>query len=326
MQIPNLMDVREDIQRQVIGQTNVINAVTACAYKFLLKQFATFDDPALETQSPNLLIRGRSGTGKTYIVKLACQALGIQYVEINSKSISQEGWHGTSFPDLIEDGLKSIENPNAPTMIVLDEFDKIIMPLASSKTESLHHVIQQSLLKYIEGHSILINKKAFNTKNFCFIFVGAFYDLMPEEKPLIGFDQGTYGTKDIEIADALIEYGMLPELAGRITSFVETDAFTTEMFMQLIKSDCFSYNKWVSIFSKINIDLLKPDNLQEICDEAVRKKLGARGLSQILDKELSKQIEANASNFNLQEYYDQLHNRHFLRTIEALGSGSEENL
>ena len=171
-------DYLEKIKKKVVGQDYVIDRLGTYLLKHLLKSIMLVKEPAVNHPSSCVLLMGASGTGKTYITKTLCNEFNLSYIEINAKSITQEGWSGTSFIQALNDEIKAYPDPAThPGIVVLvDEFDKMCMPQDESKHINYHYIIQASILKYLDGMEVNIKGKSdtilmsYNTGKLFYVF------------------------------------------------------------------------------------------------------------------------------------------------------------
>lgn len=312
-ELPSLTNLITLANKTIIGQETLVEAICVCLYRHLIKMASGQYGIHLNA-STNLLIRGSTGTGKTYAVKTICAILGLPFIEINAKSICQEGWEGQSLRNMILKELNTLERGWKQTIVFIDEFDKLVTPISASRSHNYSVALQASMLKYIEGIEMSIdgpnirtamgftsNKEHFTTADFCFIFAGSFEGLFPEESS-IGFDN-TNNVAEKEYIKALINFGMMPEIAGRISYFVNTTDFTKEMYVTLVQTDSFICNKWIKVlntmgFTKNKIKL----DYDFIIKKAIDKNLGARGLIQCIDEEINKSLLDNKLNVSIGKF------------------------
>ncbi|PTJ89799.1 AAA family ATPase, partial [Mammaliicoccus sciuri] len=140
-----------------------------------------------EHQKPmNLLLYGKSGSGKTFLVEQLLKSIEKKYIFTDMKLYSDVGYQGKDVISIFEDflanenyNLESVENG----IIVFDEFDKI-----QTKETNMKDItglsIQHSLLKIMDGTTLNLPNKSgkrtmgshinINTSNMTFIFIGAF--------------------------------------------------------------------------------------------------------------------------------------------------------
>jgi ATP-dependent Clp protease ATP-binding subunit ClpX len=272
----------------------------------------------------NVLMIGPTGVGKTYMIKLIAQKLGVPFSKGDATKFSETGYVGGDVEDLVRDlvyeadeDLERAENG----IIYVDEIDKI----ASSRNLIGHDVsragVQRALLKPMEETDVDLKvphdpisqiqaienfrktgkkeKKVVNTKNILFIMSGAFGDLTEIiEKRLqsqgIGFEADVRSTeipweilKEVSAQD-LINYGFESEFIGRLPVVVIFDELTKEDLTEILKNP----NNPIIISKRLDfraygIDIRFEDEaLVKIAEMAAEQKTGARGLVSAIEKVL----------------------------------------
>jgi len=272
----------------------------------------------------NVLMIGPTGVGKTYMIKLIAQKLGVPFSKGDATKFSETGYVGGDVEDLVRDlvyeadeDIERAENG----IIYVDEIDKI----ASSKNLIGHDVsrtgVQRALLKPMEETDVDLKvphdpisqiqaienyrktgkkeKKVVNTKNILFIMSGAFGDLTEIiEKRLqsqgIGFEADVRPTeipweilKEVTAQD-LIAYGFESEFIGRLPVVVVFDELSKEDLTEILKNP----NNPIIISKRLDfraygIDIRFEDEaLVKIAELAAEEKTGARGLVSAIEKVL----------------------------------------
>jgi endopeptidase Clp ATP-binding regulatory subunit ClpX len=272
----------------------------------------------------NVLMIGPTGVGKTYIIKLIAQKLGVPFVKGDATKFSETGYVGGDVEDLIRDlvydaneDLQLAENG----IIYIDEIDKI----ASSQNLIGHDVsrtgVQRALLKPMEETDVDLKvphdpisqiqaiehyrktgkreKKVVNTKNILFIMSGAFGQLTEIikkrlQRQEIGFESDVRPTeipwailKEVTAQD-LIEFGFESEFVGRLPVVVIFDELTSNDLFEILSNP----NNPIIIskrldFKAYGIDIKFEDEaLVKIADLAAAQKTGARGLVNVIEQGL----------------------------------------
>lgn len=299
-----LKEIQDEVKTRVIGQDNAVDVVTSSIYKYLIKLHAR-DIGCYFKHASSLLLTGDSGSGKTHIVQEVADLLELPFFEINGKSIVQEGWSGMSFKELLEIQIKNLENKHRGHyfrggIIFIDEFDKIITAQSASSSDNINLHIQASLLKYIEGGELVLKDRIIQMDKCLFILAGAFVGLKQDtKKENVGFINTSDNT-DFNLTKALINYGMLPELAGRIQEHCTLNQLTKQNFYDILKSQKSIFSTWATIFKKFDLEFIV--NEHNIVDYAVEQKLGARGLIQAIEKEATDLINNNKDNIDLDKF------------------------
>jgi ATP-dependent Clp protease ATP-binding subunit ClpX len=272
----------------------------------------------------NVLMIGPTGVGKTYIIKLIAQKLGVPFVKGDATKFSETGYVGGDVEDLVRDLVYEANEDFGLAengIIYIDEIDKI----ASCNNVIGHDVsrtgVQRALLKPMEETDVDLKvphdpisqiqaiehyrrtgkreKKVVNTKNILFIMSGAFGGLAEIIKKrlqsqVIGFEADIRPTevpweilKQVTAQD-LIEFGFESEFVGRLPVVVVFDELTTEDLIEILKNP----NNPIIIskrldFKAYGIDIaFEEEALKKIAEMAAAEKTGARGLVSTIEKVL----------------------------------------
>ena len=272
----------------------------------------------------NVLMIGPTGVGKTYMIKLVAQKLGVPFVKGDATKFSETGYVGADVEDLVRDLVYEADEDIGLAengIIYIDEIDKI----ASSENLIGHDVsrtgVQRALLKPMEETEVDLKvphdpisqiqaiehyrrtgkreKKEVNTKNILFIMSGAFGDLTQIIKKRLQ-SQGIGFEADVRSADVpweilkevtaqdLINFGFESEFVGRLPVVVVFDELIKEDLVEILKNP----NNPIIIskrldFSAYGIDIkFEEEALAMIAELAAAEKTGARGLVSAIEKVL----------------------------------------
>lgn len=272
----------------------------------------------------NVLMIGPTGVGKTYMIKLLAQKLGVPLVKGDATKFSETGYVGGDVEDLVRDlvyeadeNIELAENG----IIYIDEIDKI----ASSNNLIGHDVsrtgVQRALLKPMEETEVDLKvahdavsqiqaiehfrrtgkkeKRVVNTRNILFIMSGAFgalSDIIKKrlQKQGIGFEADVRPNevpweimKEVTSQD-LVEFGFESEFVGRLPVIVVFDELSKDDLTEILKNP----NNPVIVskrqdFRAYGIDIKFEDEaLAGIAEIAANMKTGARGLVSAVEKVL----------------------------------------
>ncbi len=272
----------------------------------------------------NVLMIGPTGVGKTYMIKLIAQKLGVPMVKGDATKFSETGYVGGDVEDLVRD-LVYEANDNIELaengIIYIDEVDKI----ASARNIIGHDVsrtgVQRALLKPMEETDVDLKvphdavsqiqaiehyrrtgkkeKKVVNTKNILFIMSGAFGDLAEIikkrlQKQGIGFEADVRPTeipwdiiKEVTAQD-LVEFGFESEFIGRLPVVVVFDELNKEDLVEILQNP----NNPIIVskrqdFMSYGIDIkFEKEALVKIAELAATERTGARGLVSAIEKVL----------------------------------------
>ena len=270
----------------------------------------------------NVLMLGPTGVGKTYIVKLIAQKLGVPFVKGDATKFSETGYVGGDVEDLVRDLVYEANDDISLAengIIYVDEIDKI-----ASATNFIGHDVsrtgvQRALLKPMEETEVDLKvphdavsqiqaieqfrktgkkeKRVVNTKNILFIMSGAFSGLgeiikKRLQRQKLGFEADVRSSevpweilKEVSAQD-LIEFGFESEFVGRLPVVVVFDELTKDDLVEILKNP----NNPVILskrqdFKAYDIDIkFEEEALIKIAEMAALEKTGARGLVSAFEK------------------------------------------
>lgn len=167
--------------------------------------------------------------------------------------------------------------------------------------------MQQALLKMLEGAEVSVStgegitksKTTMNTSNILFIVGGAFVGIdesiskrIQMKNALIGFNNKLENLDEEDLKELthrdLIEYGMIPEFVGRIPVLATLDDLSeADMKNILTKPKNAIIKQYRALFKVDGIDLtFNKTAIDYIVCEAMKKKIGARGLKSVIEKKM----------------------------------------
>ena len=298
--LPALTELENRVNETVIGQENAVRSVCTKIYEGLV--FSNLKN--------NILIVGKSGTGKTEIIRQIAEHLNVPCTIEDSTMYTEEGFVGASVTQMISNLIREA-NGNlslaSKGIIFVDEIDKKAQNESNKYSDVNKGGVLKSLLKLIEGTVVNIPNPYFNyemdmedmmiefdTSNVIFIFGGAFEGLDEvkekrlKSKTKIGFTSAE--ANHIVITDYmntsftkedLIEYGLPAEFVGRISSIYETRELQKSDFIKILDySKKSQFRKYEKILSNLGIEVIFSDNMFElIADNAKKCSTGARELN-----------------------------------------------
>ena len=273
----------------------------------------------------NILMIGPTGVGKTYLVKLIAQKLGVPFVKGDATKFSETGYVGGDVEDLIRDLVREAKGDVKLAeygIIYVDEIDKIASAGSSWSGPDVSRTgVQRALLKLMEDTEVDLRtphdlasqmeavmetqrtgkaeRKKVSTRNMLFIVSGAFGGLADIIRRRLA--KGTMGFKrdaDIPTADEdalkrvtttdLIEYGFESEFVGRLPVIAQLTELSEGALFDVLKNQ---YSAVVQgkkrDFGAYGIELAFDDEaLREIARRAYLQGIGARGLQSVVEKSL----------------------------------------
>ncbi|HOY32228.1 MAG TPA: AAA family ATPase [Bacteroidales bacterium] len=262
---------------------------------------------------PHIMLLGPTGSGKTHIIKTLCEMYDVPFVKVDCAQMVSSGYIGSNIEDALTLlYLKARTKFDAENGVVFfDEFDKI-SEQNTNKGNVGGVALQQEFLSLIEGADRVIKQDlgryaegmAFKTKNLMFIFSGSFAGIerIIEKRmnaTVIGFRSAMAGhetsadniLKSVSPQD-FIDFGIIPELVGRINYYLALDILTKQQIIEIIKNTQDSFLNAYENFFWIHYDKLIVDDdvCEMIADRVIELKLGARAIRGILQKLLSEAL------------------------------------
>ena len=274
----------------------------------------------------NIIMIGPTGVGKTYLIKLIANKIGVPFVKGDATKFSETGYVGGDVEDLVRDLVHEAKGNIELAqygIIYLDEVDKLAGSHNLIGPDVSRSGVQRALLKPLEETEIELKvphdpidqmeaiqefqktgkreRKKISTRHILFIMSGAFNGLDAIVKKRchhqgIGFGaeiQSKEGhvsyAKDLKNED-LIQYGFESEFIGRLPVVTVFESLETEDLYKILrnpKSPIIIGKK--RDFKSYGIDLQFEDEaLHKIAENAYKEGTGARALVSAVEHVLLK--------------------------------------
>jgi len=339
------IELEKYLNKFVVGQENSIEVIATkvCTHfnKMNLEKSLSSVDKIVGTIKSNMLLIGPTGVGKTYIIKLIADKIGVPFVKADATKFSETGYVGGDVEDLVRELVQEADGDIAKAeygIIYLDEIDKIASATSGrgNGPDVSRSGVQRNLLKMMEEADVdlktphdlasqveaameaqktgKVHRKKISTKNILFIVSGAFSGL--EEiiskrlsKQSIGFDKDKL-TIDVKRnllkrlkTEDLIEFGFESEFIGRLPVSMVLNELDVKGLYRILKNEYSSVILGKKIdFKSYGIELNFTDEaLKILAERAYKEKTGARGLLNVFEKVLIK-FEKNLPSSEIKEF------------------------
>jgi len=312
------------ISESVISQDDAKREVAIAVYEHyrrreILRKGGSLmiDGEPVEVEKSNILMLGPSGSGKTAIARAVAKLLDVPFYVGDATRLTQAGYVGDDVETLLQGLMAAAGNDVERAqwgIIFIDEIDKLARKSgrsASGYRDVSGEGVQQSLLKLIEGSEVPIprgrvssggprEKDMIDTTNILFICAGSFAGIedVIEQRlnkgARLGFGNDLrteYSTSELyreTTIDDLQEFGLIPELVGRLPVLTSTYELTEDELIEILTTPRSSFCKqFRALYSLDGIDLrFEPDALREIARLAKQQTTGARALRSLLKRVL----------------------------------------
>jgi len=318
--IPSPKRIVSHLDQTVVGQERAKRRLAIAVSNHYVRLLDAFDrtsptpivaDAGLREvviQKSNILLIGRSGTGKTLLAKALAEYLSVPFAIADATTLTEAGYVGEDVETVLHKLLMASGGDVGRAqqgIVFIDELDKLAAGRAHG-TKDMRLGVQHALLKMIEGSVVNVPPNGgyrmpgetatpFDTTNILFICAGAFVGLEEivsrrQGRGGFGFDRTAQEEAEKPFHHVLPEdlegFGLIPELLGRLPVVVTLDDLGVDDLVRILQEPKNSLiDQYRKLLAYHGADLeFTPGAIQEIARIAFQRGTGARGLRSVVEE------------------------------------------
>lgn len=311
--VPKPHDIKAHLDQYVIGQDEAKRFLAVAVYNHYKRLQQPADKSGVEIEKSNIIMVGRTGTGKTLLARTIAKLLDVPFTIVDATVFTEAGYVGEDVESILSRLLQVADYDQAAAergIVFIDEIDKIARKSdnPSITRDVSGEGVQQSMLKLLEGAVVNVPPKGgrkhpdqdyihLDTRNILFICGGAFDGIECKiaqrlNTHVVGYNS-VQNVRNIDKDDMmkyilpqdLKSFGLIPELIGRLPVLTYLNPLDRDALRKILVEPKNSIVKqYEKLFKMDGIKLKFPeDTLDYLVEQAMEYKLGARGLRSIVE-------------------------------------------
>lgn len=311
--LPRPSEIKEFLDGYVIGQEEAKKALCVAVYNHYKRILQPKEHDGIEIEKSNIIMVGRTGTGKTLLAKTIAKMLKVPFAIVDATVLTEAGYVGEDIESILTRLLMDCDYNTKKAergIVFIDEIDKIARKgdNPSITRDVSGEGVQQGLLKLLEGSKVNVPPAGgrkhpeqkfieVDTTNILFICGGAFDGIETKIAARLNTHSVGFKTderrKDVD-RDNLLQYitpadlkkfGLIPEIIGRLPILTYLEPLDKAALRRILTEPRNAITKqYVKLFAMDGITLTYEEEVYDyIVDKAIEFKLGARGLRSITE-------------------------------------------